>query len=647
MVNKKLIYIICISLMVNTLMNAQDKKSDKAKKEFDTYSYIPAIEAYEALIEKGYSEEDIYKNLGDANYQNANYSEAANWFKKLFELNDATIEANYLYLYAQSLKSTKDYNAAALWMDRYETAKNAEERAKKSIANPDYLDQIESLSGRYDIKSLSINSEASDFAPAFLGEELVFSTARDSGTVTKFVHTWNNKPFTNLYRATETSEGDFGNPTKLSSLNKKTHETSAVFTKDGSTVYFTRNNSVNGKFSRDNQGVSRLKIYRANLNDGNWTNIVELPFNSDEYSAAHPTLSPDERSLYFASDMPGTHGASDIFVVEINENGNFGAPKNLGNTVNTEGRETFPFVTDTNVLYFASDGHPGLGGLDVFATKLDDMDNIYVVNTGKPVNSELDDFSFIINSETRKGFFASNREGGQGSDDIYAFTENEPIDLICNTIVSGIVKDEKDGLPLVGARVALVNIKDETLSEVITNADGSFVMDGDCRDGDYKLIAVAEGYNRSEVDFTSVDANDNTGIEILLAKVLQEAPVGTDLAYFLNLNPVYFDLDKSNIRADAATTLTAVIGYLNEFPDMKIQVQSHTDVRASKWYNNRLSDRRAKSTVDYLIANGISESRVKGKGFGESQLANDCTSVEKCSDEEHEKNRRSEFIVME
>lgn len=644
---RKHTYIFCLSILFSTISIAQDRKSEKAQKEFESYSYAPAIESYEVLVAKGYSQEAIYKNLGDAHYQNANYTEAANWFKKLFELNDATIEAEYLYLYAQSLKSNKDYEAAALWMDRYETAKTTEGRARKSMGSPDYLEKIERSSGRYDIKSLPINSPASDFAPAFKDKDLVFSTARDSGTVGRYVHTWNNKPFTNLYTASETAEGSYDEPTKLNSLNKKTHETSAVFTKDGSTVYFTRNNSKNGKFSRDEKGVSRLKIYRANLENGAWTNITELPFNGDDFSTAHPTLSPDERKLYFASDMAGTHGASDIFVVDIADDGSFSAPQNLGNVINTEGRETFPHVTESNELYFASDGHPGLGGLDVFATKIDDLDNLYVVNTGRPVNSEKDDFSFIINSETKKGFFASNREGGQGSDDIYGFTETEPIDLICNTALSGVVKDQKDGTLLPNANVILVSADGTTLTEVISDANGAFSMDGDCRDGEYKLVGTAEGYNRSEIKFTSADAQDVEGLEILLSKVIQEAPVGTDLARFLNLNPVYFDLDKSNIRPDAAVTLTAVINYLNEFPEMKVQVQSHTDVRASKWYNNKLSERRAKSTVAYIIANGISESRLNGKGFGESQLANDCTTAEKCTDEEHEKNRRSEFIVIE
>ena len=644
---KKLTYLLCGSFMACALVSAQDKQTEKAQKKFENHSYVLAIESYESLVEKGYTQEQIYKNLGEANYQNANYTEAANWFSKLFKLEDTSIDADYMYKYAQSLKSSKEYEASSIWMEKYSAAKSADVRAKKIAANPDYLEKIEKSSGRYAIKNLPINSAAADFAPAFKDQQLVFSTTRDSGTVSRFVHSWNNEPFANLYSASVGENDDFGAPAKLSTLNKKTHETSAVFTKDGSTVYFTRNNSQNGKFSRDDKGVSRLKIYRAKLIDGGWKNIVELPFNGDDYSAAHPTLSPDERKLYFASDMPGTIGASDIFVVNLNEDGSIGTPENLGNTINTEARETFPFVTDSNVLYFASDGHPGLGGLDVFATSIENMDELYIVNTGKPVNSEQDDFGFIINDATKKGFFSSNRDGGQGGDDIYGFTENEIIDLSCNTVVDGVVKDKETNNPLANAKVSIFNKASQLVAETTSAADGTFSLEGDCKDGDYKLVAVKEEYDQSDKMFATVGSTNTSGVEIALEKSLKQAQTGADLVKFLALKPVYFDLDKAYIRTDAAATLMKVVAYMNEFPSIKIQVESHTDVKAGKTYNARLSQRRAENTIAFLVANGIAAERLSGEGFGESRLANDCTTREKCTDEEHEQNRRSEFIVVQ
>ncbi|WP_273566275.1 OmpA family protein [Maribacter halichondriae] len=596
---------------------------------------------------KGYSDKEVFENLGNANYLNANYDEASIWYEKLLQT-DGEIDTEYMYRYAQSLKSMGNYAKSAEWMKKFEAATENDLRASKYLNNSDYLEKIREQSGRYDFKNLGINSAASDFAPSFNDDQIVFSTARDSGIVARIIHKWNNRSFLNLYTAQVSEEGELINATRLSGiLNKKTHESSTAFTKDGSTVYFTRNNSDNGSFSRDEEGVSRLKIYRATMNNGVWSDIFELPFNGDSYSVAHPALSADDSKLYFASDMEGTLGESDLFVVDINSDGNFGTPVNLGNKINTEARETFPYVTESDVLYFASDGHPGLGGLDVFATKIGNEDDIYVVNVGGPVNSEEDDFSFIVNESSKTGYFASNREGGLGNDDIYSFIEKEPIDLICNTTVDGIVKDQETGYPLSGAKVTILNDQKEIVAETISANDGSFTLDGDCKDGSYTITAIKEDYNDGNEIFTIVNANDSSGIEVELEKTIRRAPVGSDLVKFLNLEPVYFDLDKSAIRPDAEVTLNKVIEYMGIFNDIKVEVQSHTDAKAGKRYNDRLSNRRAKETVKYLVDRGIEETRITGKGFGETQLTNDCTTRESCPDEKHQENRRSEFIVIE
>ena len=645
--NKKSTYFLLSAFFLCAAVSAQDKKTEKAEGEFDDYAFENAIENYERLVKEGYSDEEIYKNLGDANYLNARYEDASGWYSKLFMLEGATVDANYMYRYANTLKSTMEYEASDNWMQKYIAAKSDEVRARLYASNPDYNLKIEEMSGRYEVKSLPINSTEADFAPSFYQEQLVFSSARDSGLVIKRINQWNNKSFLNLYETNASNTGDFNSASSFSNgLNNKTHESSTAFSKDGSMVYFTRNNSENGGFSRDEEGVSRLKIYRAYLKDGVWTDILELPFNSDDYSCAHPTLSPNGDKLYFASDMPGTIGESDIFVVDLKDDGSMGAPMNLGEKINTEARETFPFVTGDNVLYFSSDGRPGLGGLDVYATKLKDMNTAYVVNVGKPINSEEDDFSYIINDETRKGFFASNRDGGQGGDDIYGFTENEIIDLDCHTKVDGIVKNQEDDTPLAGAKVAIYN-GDTLISETVSESDGSFVLDGDCEDGEYKLIATKDEYDQVDKIFNVVNANNTEGIEVVLEKSLKRAAPGTDLVKFLDLKPVYFNLDKADIRPDASQTMIAIIEYMKVFPDIKIEVQSHTDTKASAQYNLRLSERRAVNTVAYLLANGVNETNITGKGFGETGIVNDCSTRESCSDEKHQENRRSEFIVME
>lgn len=644
---KKTKFIFLALIFMTFVGQAQERKIKKAENNFDNYAYVPAINSYEKLVEDGFSEERIFKNLGNANYLNANYQEAAKWYGSLFALENATIDPEYMYRYAQTLKSLEKYTESDQWMQKFKSALANDQRAIKFGNKLDYLDKIESQSGRYTLKNLPINSNASDFAPSINDGMLVFSTARDSGLISKNIHQWNDKNFLNLYTAMENEEGEYTSATKLSkNLNKKTHESSTAFTKDGKTMYFTRNNSENGRFERDSEGVSRLKIYRATLIDGEWTDIVALPFNSDVYSVAHPALNHDDSKLYFASDMPGTLGQSDIFVVDINKDGSYSTPKNLGNTINTESRETFPYVTETDKLYFASDGHPGLGGLDIFATNLNNTIRPRVVNIGRPVNSEEDDFAFIINEETNKGFFSSNREGGKGDDDIYSFIESKPLDLKCYTLVSGMITDKETGDALTNVDIVIYDSNNKIVAESKTKADGTFNMKGNCESGDYKIVASKSDYNSGDKTFTVLEAQDTSDVDLALEKI-RRIPINTELISYLNIDPIYFDFDKFNIRKDAEISLQKIISFLNEHPEVRVEVSSHTDSRAIDSYNLSLSQKRANATMDYLIQKGINPERLAHKGFGETKLTNECSNNVPCSKAKHQANRRSEFLVIE
>ncbi len=285
----------------------------------------------------------------------------------------------------------------------------------------DTLTVTEEKSEKFSVNFLNINSEYSDYAPSFYEGELVFASSRNVNSVSKSFDEVSNQPFLDLYTTVKKSDKERIRKLK-GSINTKFHESSAVFSKDKKTVYFTRNNYSKRKSKTNIEGSVLLKIYRARYVEGKWKDIEELPFSSDDYSIAHPTLSPDGRFLYFASDMPGSFGKSDIYVVEINEDGSFGIPENLGDRINTSGRETFPFISDKGKLFFASDGHQGLGGLDIFMTLFNDNET-EVYNLGEPINSSEDDFTFIINEEHKIGFFASNRKGGKGDDDIYGFRQ--------------------------------------------------------------------------------------------------------------------------------------------------------------------------------------------------------------------------------
>jgi len=643
----QIISLCLISIFAIFSANAQSRQVKKAHKSFADFNYYKAVNQYEALVNKGNSTPEIYKNLGDANYFNANYEDAAKWYESFSELEGSKLDKEQQYRYAVSLRSIKRYEESDKIIQELNASKLGDSRGQKFLQNKDYLEKIRERSGAYTIDSLNINSAESDFSPSFYQEDIVFSTARDTSIVKKNVHNWNKKEFLNLYSASPTEGSNFTNVGPFSGkLNSKLHESSTAFTKDGKTVYFTRNNGIKGKFKRDNDGVSRLQIYRATMVNGEWGNLVSMPFNADEYSVAHPTLNKAEDKLYFSSDMPGTLGQSDIWVADIHQDGSLGTPVNLGPKINTESKETFPFITENDILYFASDGHPGLGGMDIFATDLSNLESSEIVNLGEPINSISDDFSLIINNNTKKGYFSSNRTNGKGSDDIYSFREEKPLDFECTRAIAGVTKDEKTGTTIAKARVVVYDDKNEKVYETVSKNDGSFILEGNCNDGNFVVIGDKETYEQGTTNFKSENGAD-LGSIIVLLKAIEKAPTGTDLANYLELEPIYFDFDKWNIRADAAIGLKKVIAYLNEYPSQKIRIGSHTDSRASKAYNIRLSDKRAHSTMEYLIKSGIDSDRLTALGLGETMLANHCSDYVKCSEDEHQENRRSEFLIVE
>lgn len=646
------IVVIVAILLKGFLVNAQEVKINKANKDYDQFAYVDAIKTYEKVAEKGYKSAEVFQKLGNAYYFQSKLEDANKWYTELFAMNQE-VEPEYYFRYAQTLKSAGDYKKADQMMEKFYQKNGTDNRAKIGMSQKDYLAEIKKNSGRYRIENAGINSEFSDYGTAFYKDELVFASARDTGSISSKKHSWTNQSYTNLYGAKVTDNGNFESPEKFSkSVSSKYHESTPVFTQDGNTMYFTRNNFNNGKKGRDSERTILLKLYKATKDGDKWTNVTELPFNSNEYSVAHPALSPDEKTLYFASDMPGSMGSSDLYRVAINADGSYGTPVNLGNKINTEGRETFPFVSDNNELYFASDGQPGLGGLDVFVTKLSSDGNIGTIkNVGEPVNSKMDDFAFLIDTKTKNGFVSSNRkEDNLGYDDIYKFTEILPIPKDCEQLLTGIVVDEESQEPIANARVVLFDSAENKLKEQTSDAEGKYDFGTvDC-DTKLKIRAEKPTYNTNEISVTIPKESGTTDSKVAIELTEKPLKVGDPLNKALNIEIIYFDLDKSNIRPDAAVELAKVLEVMKEYPTMKIDVRSHTDCRQTAAYNLALSDRRAKSTIAWLIKNGIAADRLTGRGYGESQLVNDCgcepTNASPCSEEQHQKNRRSEFIIM-
>ncbi len=639
-----------ILLLFTCLVMSQEKRIAKADKNFAQYAYIDARAIYLDVASKGYTSASLYEKLGDSYYFNAELEKSVKWYEALLKEYPSEVKNEYLFRYAQSLKSIKKYEAADKVMEKFNIQKSSDNRGKTFMKTRDYLNFIEIQSGKFELAKMAINSKYSDYGPSFHNDALVFASSRKGNTSKRIIHEWNEMPFLDLF--TIPQEQEEVKPRKLKGrINTKFHESSATFNKTGDTVYFTRNNYTKRSLKSNEQGTTLLKLYRAVFNGKKWQDVIELPFNSDEYSVAHPSLSSDGKTLYFASNMPGSIGESDIFKVAIARDGSFGKPENLGDNINTEGRETFPFISASNQLFFASDGHTGLGGLDVFVSVQEEGELTNPYNVGRPINSSDDDFTFIIDEESKTGYFSSNRKGGMGSDDIYKFKQLSPLITGCKQYLSGTVTDKNTGKKLTNATVILMDGSNKELERTTTTTAGTYRFNIECNQ-DYVIRASEITYGFTEERLSSNEILEHEfNIPLKLGKdnlTNRTAIPGDDLSKILKLEIIYFDLNKSKIRPDAAIELQKIIAALQKYPSLKIDVRSHTDSRANSSYNKNLSERRARSTISYIIKKGgIDKKRITGRGYGESTLLNKCKDGVDCSEIEHQLNRRSEFIIIQ
>lgn len=616
---------------------SQSAQLASANKKYEKYSYVDAIEIYEKVAEKGYKSAELFKRLGNAYYFNGEIDKASKWYTDLFAMNEE-VEPEYYFRYSQCLKAQGKYDEANKYLEKFNSMTN-DSRGEKYSQNKDYLSDIEAVSGKYTVETTNLNTEFSDYGPAFFGESIVFSSSREDGAISSKVNKWTGQNNRDLYVAEMQDNNEFSEAKNLSDeINTRFNESTPIFTKDGNTMYFTRNNFNDGKKGKDDDKSTLLKIYKASLINGKWDNITELPFNSDEYSCAHPSLSEDEKTMYFASNMPGGFGSSDLYKVSINGN-SFGSPENLGDKINTEGRETFPFIAPDNTLYFASDGQLGLGGLDIFEAKINDDNSLsQPSNLAKPINSPMDDFGFIINKD-KIGYFSSNRDGGQGYDDIYKF-------VVCQQKIHGVITDVDTKELLPNAKVELFDEEMNKISETSANDKAEYSFDGlDCNKK-YIVRASKEEYDTNEQQITTDKEKGETELNIALKRNTFPVEEGTDLAKIFDISIIYFDLDKWNIRPDAAQDIQKIIEVMKQYPNMQVAIRSHTDSRQTHRYNEILSDRRAKSTLEFMVKNGIKRDHLTAQGFGETELVNGCSDGVPCSEAEHQLNRRSEFIVI-
>lgn len=619
----KKLYLLLGLVFVTSSLTAQNKDTKKADKYFHRFQFVKAAEEYKKLVEKGKGGKYVYKQLGDTYYNMYSTDEAIQWYERV--ANREQTDPEVFFRYSQMLKSKGKYEESNAQMAQFARLAPNDQRAIDFNKDPNYLPSLLDIRKAFELNKLDINSDKSDFGGVLHEKTLYFTSARNTKGR---IYGWLMQPYLDMYQATY-EDTTFVDVKPIESLNTKFHDGPGSITKDGKTFYYSADSFLSKKFEKDTERKNKMgqvNIFVAKKEGSEWGKGVELPFNSGGYSVSNPSISADGKTLYFASNMPGGLGGLDIWKVEVKGNGAYGEPENLGDRVNTEGNESFPFIDEDGVLYFASNGRVGLGGLDVFTLNFakDDM----AVNLGKPVNSEKDDFSFSYNKEHNVAIVASNREG---QDNLYLATP------VCGVNLIAVVTDKETGDVLGGADVSIMDKQNNLIATNVSDEMGKVDFYVECDKG-YKLQVVKEGYENGSFS-SKPSKGDDVNVEAKLAPI---KAIITDTEIILQ--EIVFEFNKSNITQDAAFILDNLVKIMNDYPEIKIEVGSHTDNRGSAKYNEKLSSQRANSTVQYVVSKGIAESRIYGKGYGESQPKIDCKYL--CTEEQHQANRRSEFKIV-
>ncbi|MEE3999337.1 OmpA family protein [Tenacibaculum sp. FZY0031] len=644
---KKLLALTVLSMLGLNCFSQSRKVADRY---FEEFSYIQSAKLYKDLVLiKGDSSQHVLSRLAESYYNNSDTDKAEIWYQKLISNFNEKVEEKHLFKYAQALRSNGKYKKSdSIFLKLAQSQKSS---LNEELKKDSYLLDYNSQEKRIGVRNLAINTPYSDFGGFLLNGKSYFTSAVPNDSKRQKIYKWNNQPFLNIYRAEEhiqTLEGSkqdtilvLENIQKLGEpIASELHESTPVFTKDGKTVYFTRNNSEGKRARKSKKNTSNLKIYKASYVNGYWINVKELPFNNDEYSIGHPALSPDEKTLYFVSNMPGGYGQSDIYKVDIKGKDEYGEPINLGSTVNTPEKEVFPYVGNDNVLYFSSNGHLGLGLLDIFQSNIKEDGTLSSPeNLGYPFNSKKDDFSFFISKNGKRGFFSSNREKGKGDDDIYSFfIYTDP--PVCLQVVNGVIKNNNTNTPVDAAVIKLINSEKEIIGETVSDVSGNYIFKNIPCDNSYTITATKLDHRPSR---SVISTNSKRNEEVTVNLNLTPLIIGNQIV----IKPIYFDYDKSVIREDAEYELENIVTVMTNHPELVIKIESHTDSRGRSDYNRMLSDKRAKSTRDYILSRGIASNRIESAiGYGEDKPLNDCVDGKRCTEEEYQLNRRSYFYIV-
>jgi outer membrane protein OmpA-like peptidoglycan-associated protein len=767
----KLTLIALIFLLMGSSLMGQSRLEQLGNRNYDEYSYDRAIKYYEELDNKS---TEVKRKLAVSYFKTQDFDQAEWYYTQLVESPEAVVEDYYNF--SQVLAMQEKYPESVRWMFKYQENK-ADIKATQFISDPNYFESMIKEENGYKLKNLDINTADQEFGATFFKEDVVFVSSRVGLQTVVRRWNWNQLGFLDIFQAEQdTTDMELMNPERHhKKFNKKYHEGPASFNLAGDRMVFTRNNYK----SRSSKGEVNLEMYESKLIEGVWQKPTPLPFNNREYSVGHGSLSQDGNVIYFISDKPGGYGGTDLYKAERNEAGDWTEPILLGDNINTDGNEMFPYMHPDSILFFSSNGHIGIGGLDIFYVDVRERGLNRVTNMNAPVNSSKDDFAFIINDERTKGYLSSNRKGGRGDDDIYSFTREEPLKfyqllrgkvidelgaIVPNTrvvmrnskgnvvgeriadakgeymfeveedeaysliaeketysrglgkfatdrknmefkqnlmvtrvkpeksvgqVISmdgpvdmtakaydyadqrlvykeinthspglsilSMVRDIRNGEPIPGAEIYLYDkiTGEETLMESPETGDNTWILEqGEYANRRFAIKVIKPGYQPMEFDFETPD--DAMGQHSFLTKlipVLQpDQSLDIDLTTLFDIRPIFFDLDKYNIRSDAKIELNKIVELMNAKPKLVIELTSHTDCRASMGYNDRLSNNRALATAKYIRKRIKHPERVTGKGTGEKKLFNDCACEGEvksdCSEEEHQMNRRTEFTIV-
>lgn len=685
MTHPKIIVILIFCLVQSSFSQTRSR----ADRFFEKGDYLNAAQQYEQeLNQEGYSKH-ILQNISTSYYNIFQFRKAYRYLKTLtagkFYAKDKSYDNIYNFMTYQVLSALGEYEKSLIYLELYQKNDNQIQLNKSEAIST--IESFKLKDDDYTISSVTYNSTSSEFGAIKKDSVVYFTSDRSPNGILDKKYKWTHRPFLNIYQLQTNSEvislpGD---------VNSNLHEGNFCFSKDGNTMYLSKSNTEKGKKKFDSIKNNAIHLYKTQRIEGEWITPEKLDFNDVNYSIEHPSLSLDGKRLYFASNMPGGQGDFDIYYVLVNTDGTYSAPVNLGADINTAQREQFPYISPEGHLFFSSNGHLGLGMLDIFVAELKEDKLSLPINLGAPINSKYDDFSLNYYNKTQ-GFFASNRKNT--NDDIYAFDQIGEI-FPREYSARFEVKDFSSEKYIPNASVILYDQKDRILYESQLDSIASFQKK--LYPGKYDFKASADGYktrtkpvlikekedgiyviyldrkNPSNNDNpTKTNTSDSTDIteksktteeiytkkrkETLTKTEIREAllkdregppVVEKDGKLFFDLPPIYFDYDKWNIRADSKKVLDEFALKLEKYKTVYIRISSHTDSRGTDSYNQVLSEKRAESTRNYLALVGyVNARRMKFEGFGESQPLIDCDS-KVCTEAEHQINRRSEFEITQ